>query len=215
MEDKISLFDRYIDGELSAGEVQDFESRLKSDPKFLDDFRLYLFILKGLCDEEQQDDIEFGYAMKKISADELDRIIGRNRRTHSRKGVLSVFRRRFVWIASTAAVFVICILSAFYVRQIEMNKVDDIIVEYNYVPENARDGEPLRANDLKSIEKEYRSAPADDPQAVQIAGIRLTMAYLKVHDRKKAKKVLKELSARFADDEIFAAQCQRIISQLE
>lgn len=57
--------------------------------------------------------------------------------------------------------------------------------------------------------------PADDVQAQQDAGMRLAMAYLKVHDRAKACEMLNELSVRFADDADFAAQCRKIISQIE
>ena len=45
--------------------------------------------------------------------------------------------------------------------------------------------------------------------------MRLALAYLKLHDRKKAKEILGELSVRFAEDEEFAAQCQNILNQLK
>ena len=45
--------------------------------------------------------------------------------------------------------------------------------------------------------------------------MRLAMAYLKIHDRKKAKEILTELASRFADDVEFAAQCNKILDQLK
>ena len=58
-------------------------------------------------------------------------------------------------------------------------------------------------------------APTDDIQAQEDAGMRLAMAYLKIHDRKKAKEMLTAMSIRFADDEEFVAQCHKILNQLK
>ena len=77
MENNIEVFDRYIDGKLSAEEKLSFEQRLSSDNNFALDFRIYLFTLKGIYQEVDQDNIEFGVAMKTISKEELLRIIGR------------------------------------------------------------------------------------------------------------------------------------------
>ena len=64
-----------------------------------------------------------------------------------------------------------------------------------------RGWESITSDDIPTLEQAYKSAPADDIQAQEEAGMRLAMAYLKVHDRKKAKELLTELSSRFADDE--------------
>lgn len=211
MENNIELFDRYIDGKLNAEEKQTFEDRLNSDKSFATDFRVYLFTLKGICQEAEQDNMEFGHAMKQISKKDLLRIIGRSSRPKMR---LNYLRERMAWVASIAAVLVIGIFTVMNVRKSDMNRLDDTIVAYNYIPDSGRGPESITAKDIPTLEKAYLNAPSDDIQLQHEAGMRLAMAYLKIHDRKKAKEILTELSSRFADDEEFAAQCNRILNQL-
>lgn len=213
MEDNQELFDRYIDDTLSAEDKLSFENRLASDKEFLSEFRLYLLILKGICQEAEQDNADFGHAMKNISEAELRRIIGR--RSQPRILRNNTLRERLAWVASIAAILVIGFFAVFNVRQSGMDRLDYTIVAYNYMPDHNRGWEDITSEDIPSLEKAYLTAPADDAQAVQLAGMRLSMAYLKIHDRKKAKELLTELSARFADDEEFVAQCQKILSLLE
>lgn len=219
MENNIELFDRYIDGSLGVDEKQDFDERIASDKAFRIDFRLYLFTLRGVCQEAEQENIEFGHAMKNISEAELMRIIGRNRQPRMLR--LSYLRERLAWVASIAAVLIVGIFTVLNVRQTGMDRLDNTIVAYNYIPESnrgesvIRGWEDITSNDIPTLEQAYKSAPADDIQAQEDAGMRLAMAYLKVHDRKKAKDILTELSARFADDEEFSAQCNRILNQLK
>lgn len=96
-----------------------------------------------------------------------------------------------------------------------MNRIDNLIVAYNYIPESNRGWETVTANDIPSLIRVYQTASDDDVQAQQDAGMRLAMAYLKIHDRKNAKEILTQLSLRFADDEEFAAQCHNILEQLK
>lgn len=77
----IILFDKYIFGELSADEEKDFISRLKNDSELAVEFQTYLSVVKGVCLEAQQDDIEFGTAMKNISKEDLREIMGPRLRT--------------------------------------------------------------------------------------------------------------------------------------
>lgn len=77
----IILFDQYIFGELSADEEKDFISRLKNDSELAVEFQTYLSVVKGVCLEAQQDDFEFGAAMKNISKEELREIMGPRLRT--------------------------------------------------------------------------------------------------------------------------------------
>lgn len=213
MENNIELFDRYIDGDLSADEKQAFDERIASDKAFRMDFRLYLFTLRGVCQEAEQENIEFGHAMKNISEAELMRIIGRNRQPRMLR--LSYSRERLAWVASIAAVLIVGIFTVLNVRQTGMDRLDNTIVAYNYIPDANRGWESITSDDIPTLEQAYKSAPANDIQAQEDAGMRLAMAYLKVHDRKKAKDILTELSARFADDEEFSAQCNRILNQLK
>lgn len=110
-----------------------------------------------------------------------------------------------------------------------MDRVDDMIVEANYIPDISRgtdrDGPRIQyaeapdwipsGEDIKYFEREYYAVTASDIQAGEDAGMRLAMVYLKVHDRDKAKAILTELSKRFADDTEFAAQCRKILEQLD
>ncbi len=124
-------------------------------------------------------------------------------------------RERLAWVASIAAVLIVGIFTVLNVRQTGMDRLDNTIVAYNYIPDSNRGWESITSDDIPTLEQAYKTAPADDIQAQEEAGMRLAMAYLKVHDRKKAKDILTELSARFADDEEFSAQCNRILNQLK
>lgn len=212
MENNIEVFDRYIDGKLSAEEKLSFEQRLSADNNFALDFRIYLFTLKGIYEEVDQDNVEFGVAMKTITKEELLRIIGRCSRPRVLR--LNYLRERMAWVASIAAILVIGIFSVLNVRQSGMDMLDNTIVAYNYIPDSNRGWETITSNDIPTLERAYQMAPSDDIQAQEDAGMRLALAYLKLHDRKKAKEILAELSVRFADDEEFVAQCHKILNQL-
>ena len=213
MENNIELFDRYIDGGLSVDEKQAFDERIASDKAFRMDFRLYLFTLRGVCQEAEQENIEFGHAMKNISKEELLNIIGQSPKPRIMR--LNYLRERMAWVATIAAIFIIGIFSVFNVRQAGLNRLDNTIVAYNYIPDSNRGWESITSDDIPTLEKAYQMAPMEDMQAQEDAGMRLAMAYLKIHDRKKARTLLKELSIRFADDEEFVAQCQKILNQLK
>lgn len=213
MRNNIELFDRYINDTLSPEEKQNFNQKLNSDKNFLTDFRIYLFALKGVCQEAEQDNLEFGHAMKNLSREELNRIIGRTSRPRVLR--LGYLRERMAWVASIAAVLVIGIFTVFNIWQSGMDRLDNTIVAYNYIPDSNRGWETITSDDIPSLEDAYRNAPAEDIQAQQDAGMRLAMAYLKMHDRKKSKDMLTKLSIRFADDEEFKAQCEKIMGQLK
>ena len=110
----------------------------------------------------------------------------------------------------------------FQVQRHGQYQLYDTIVAYNYVPDYDRsDGDinnysAKEVNDiLPQLENDYANAPSDDIQKCQDTGMRLAMAYLKLHDKDKAVNTLEELAARFHDDEEFSARCNKIISQLE
>lgn len=213
MESNIELFERYIDNKLTPTEKQTFDARLSADKSFATDFRIYLFTVRGICQEAEQENIEFGQAMKRMSKEDLLRIIGRNQKR--RTPDYNFLKGRIAWAASIAAILVIGIFSVLNVHQADMNRLDNIIVAYNYIPDTNRGWETVTSSDIPSLEEAYKSAPDDDVQSQQDAGMRLAMAYLKLHDRKRAKEMLTELSLRFADDEEFAAQCKKILEQLK
>lgn len=253
MENKIELFDRYIDRKLDADEKRAFEIRLKTDREFATYFRFYLLTVREIMMEAKREDEAFGEAMMNLPEGEFMRVIQNTRRQHPEPepglrisacrisgihcessninsvGRRSRLRERWAWISSVAAILVIGIFSIFFVRQSGMDRVDDMIVEANYIPDISRgtdrDGPRIQyaeapdwipsGEDIKYFEREYYAVTASDIQAGEDAGMRLAMVYLKVHDRDKAKAILTELSKRFADDTEFAAQCRKILEQLD
>ena len=70
------LFDKYINGELSPAEKANFESKLKADKEFANEFKTFLLVVQSIQKEEQQDCADFGAAMKKLSKEQLQEIVG-------------------------------------------------------------------------------------------------------------------------------------------
>ena len=217
MENNIELFDGYIDETLSPEEKRAFEQRLKDDKEFAQEFRVYLFVLDGIYKEAEQENLDFGIAMKRIGKEDLKRILQRGKKKR-------FSFRNLLWAGSVAAMFIIGIFTVFTVRKAGMNRVDDLIVAYNDLPALNRGGEPdilgekhfeSRADYIVSLEKAYKAVPADEVQEGEEAGMRLAMAYLKNHDRKKAKTLLEELCEKYSDDDMFVGQCRRILDQLK
>ena len=217
MENNIELFDGYIDETLSPEEKRAFEQRLKENKEFAQEFRVYLFVLDGIYKEAEQENLDFGIAMKRIGKEDLKRILQRGKKKR-------FSFRNLLWAGSVAAMFIIGIFTVFTVQKAGMNRVDDLIVAYNDLPALNRGGEPdilgekqfeSRADDIVSLEKAYKAVPADEVQDGEEAGMRLAMAYLKKHDRKKAKALLEELCERYSDDPMFVGQCRRILNQLK
>ena len=217
MENNIELFDGYIDETLSPQDKEAFEQRLKDDKEFAQEFRVYLFVLDGIYKEAEQENLDFGIAMKRIGKEDLKRILQRRKKKR-------FSFRNLLWVGSVAAMFIIGIFTVFTVQKAGMNRVDDLIVAYNDLPALNRGGEPdilgekhfeSRADDIVSLEKAYKAVPADEVQDGEEAGMRLAMAYLKKHDRKKAKALLEELCERYSDDPMFVGQCRRILNQLK
>lgn len=213
MEKNIDLFDRYIDYQLSEQEAADFELRLKTDPQLAEDFRIYLLALEGICKEAHQNDLDFGIAMKNLSEEEIRKIIGRSSRRP--------FTRRVIKnLAAAAVILIIFAGSLGLVERHSRHAIDNLIVSYNDLPTEATGesivrGEPnVTSADIPSLEYAYLHADTADLQACEDAGMRLAMAYLRNHDRKKARKLLEEMAERFADDREFSAHCRQLLEQI-
>lgn len=95
--DKLDLFDKYIQGELSEIECSDFRSRLHNDDAFASEFNVYLLTISGICKEEAQDNLDFGNAMKQLSKEQLYEIIGRKPHIISREEIASRLRGRITY----------------------------------------------------------------------------------------------------------------------
>ena len=128
------------------------------------------------------------------------------------------------WAASVVVLVAIGATLSLSIMSDGRANVDDTIVAYNYIYTPSRDGseqvdlKTLSDSELRNIlpelVKDYRDADSDDMQGGEEAGMRLAMAYLMLHDRSKARDVLKKMSVRYADDREFAAQCQDILARI-
>lgn len=94
--ERIDLFDRYIKGELSEDENNKFKERLESDEDFASDFRIYSLSVIGICKEAEQDNADFGSAMKHLTKEQLFDIIGRKEKPVSREDIINRLQPRIV-----------------------------------------------------------------------------------------------------------------------
>lgn len=178
----------------------------------------------------EEENLELGIALKHISEDKLKELTRGSKR---KKRILIPW----VWqAASIAAVVAFAIVSVLKVQQHSREMIlqiqedsnfaiDNTVVAYNYVPAFSKDGEELadistmNNNEIKdylpSLQKAYEDAPADDIQECQDSGMRLAMAYLKLHEREKTISFLEELKNRFDFDEDYVAKCNKIINLLK
>lgn len=90
--ERIDLFDRYFNGELSAEENMKFKERLESDDDFASEFKIYSMTVVGICKEAEQDNADFGLAMKHLSKEQLFEIIGRKEKPINREEIIERLR---------------------------------------------------------------------------------------------------------------------------
>lgn len=210
--ERIDLFDRYISGKLSASETDDFKARLEAEPDFASDFKVYLLTVRGICQEADQDNAEFGHAMKSLSRKQLQTIIGK---TEQRRVIRpSFFRERMMWISSLAAMLVIAIGIGWNLYSSSQAHLCDVVYGYNYQPleGNRGDGSKyVNLNDMTSeeikselprLEINFNSTEVDT-QDWHIEGMTLAMAYLKLHQKGDAIRVLSQLAANSENPEVY------------
>ena len=107
--ERIELYDRYINHQLSKDECKEFDARLESDKDFASDFKVYLFTVNGICREVHQDNIDFGVALKNLSKEQLCNIVGAKAESPVKPKILHF--KPWMWqVASVAAIFVIIVL---------------------------------------------------------------------------------------------------------
>ncbi|MDE6791557.1 MAG: hypothetical protein K2J48_00520 [Muribaculaceae bacterium] len=223
--DNIELFNLYLEDRLSENDKKEFEDRLAADKDFRTDFRVFLLTVDGIIKESRQDNIEFGTALGNIDESALLSIIGKEENKSSgKKPVVASLYRNLAWFSSIAAIIVIGIFSVIGVMQSGNDKIDNILAYYNDFAAVGRGGaesvslsslsEKEIANIIPSLEKEYYASGSQDEQQQKIAGLTLAMAYLRTHQRAKAKNILNELEHRYADDEIFSEKCREILDFL-
>lgn len=201
--DYIELFDRYMADELSSDERMEFDRRLNADAAFREDFGLYASTVRVVRQEGRQDAFDFGHAMKALTREEFLSAIGPAPARH----VMHKRRRQWVWkaVSATAVIAVIAVVGVG--SRISDNRVDNAIIAAadmtaytrgaNEEPVDIRalDNDELKAR-LPELEADYASASEPDIKADN--GERLAMAYIKLHDRKKARLTLEQLISDYS-----------------
>ena len=202
--DYIELFDRYMADELSSDERMEFDRRLQADAAFREDFGLYASVVRGVRQEGRQDAFDFGHAMKALTREEFLSAIGPAPTRHAMHR-----RRQWIWkaVSATAVIAVIAVVGVG--SRISDNRVDNAIIAAadmtaytrgaNEEPVDIRalDNDELKAR-LPELEADYASASEPDIKADN--GERLAMAYIKLHDRKKARLTLEQLISDYTSD---------------
>ena len=122
---EIDFFDSFLKGTMTDSEVKDFHHRLDNDKEFAGDFKIYLATVNGFCKEEEQDNLEFASAMRRLSSQQLKEIIGANQR---KKSVLHISRQKVLWITSMAAMIVVVFSISFNIQKQADIKTDNLIV---------------------------------------------------------------------------------------
>lgn len=218
--ERIELFDKYIAGTLSVTEVAEFKERLNSDENFATDFKVYLISVRGICQEAEQEDIEFGHAMKSLTKTQLQSIIGNSEKPRIVRP--NFFRERMMWISSMAAMLVVAIGIGWNLYTSSQNQLCNAVYNLTYQPIEGDRGDGTEYIDLNKLTAEQTETRLPDMKAAfesdeidsqdwHIDGMNLAMAYLKLHRKSEAIKVLETLAANASEPDEY----NRIIEQLK
>lgn len=217
------LFDKYIKGLLSETEKSDFESRLNTDKTLSSEFKTYLFVVKVIQKEEQQDCADFGAAMKKLTKEQLQEIVGVKAKPRQKK-VLKFSPWLWSSMSAAAVVAIVVMISFNMIKQshMDLNNAQymayNIIAEHNFDDGGFRGGANLAIEDFSAISEEElkEKLPLYETTYQQgqdeLIGLNLAMIYLKLRDEDKALEILKELNAKYPESEF---GFQDIINQIE
>lgn len=221
---QIDLFDKYLKQELSSEECTNFELNLKRDEELAQEFYMYLAVVKGICQEAEQDNRDFGEALKHISREELLKVIGRaEKKNQSQSADIKSrsinYRRWLIWqsigVAALVGIVVIYAVVAYNetktiqnnalaMNQEAMYKVDNAIYAFSeYSHGTARSGgidiSKLSDEELKNYLPELEKAYNEQTDVLDMAdsGSELVMVYLRLHERDKAISLLEQLIEKF------------------
>ena len=219
--ERIESFDKYISGEMPDTEVAEFKRKLSEDKDFSSDFQIYKMVVKGIIIEEKEKEAELDNAFKKLSKDDLRKIVGPKKHIAKTSNSKAKVVYMASWVASVAAVVVIAFSLTFNIQRSARNNVDDIMFDCYYSPVS-RGGEDIvdlsKASEAKikkqlpKMEKVYNKAT--DEQDISSYGINLAMVYLKIHDRDKARKVLLDVKKKCTDNDVKNI-CDKLLKQIE
>ncbi len=236
--ERIDLYDRYINNQLSEKERAEFDARLESDVDFASDFKVFLLSVDGICREVHQDNLDFGLAMKSLSKAQLKEIIGKRSEEHQAAAAITASPRKVrpkafrfsPWMWQAASIAAVIIIAFTVLLNIEKNarySVDNAIyacAEIN--SDRVRAGgevlnittmtdEELKGN-IPVLISNYNYAETTDEIADN--GFALAMAYLRLHDRDNAKTTLQQLIQKFERNPDYAgyvSKWQSILNVLE
>lgn len=231
--EKIDLFDKYIKSELSDNERIEFDDKLSSDNEFATEFSVYCAIVRGVCQEAELDNLDFGIAMKNITKEQLREIIGPRHvvetpNADNKPKAKIINMRAWMWQAiSVAAVVVIAFTAVFRIQQQAEYAVDNAIYTFNAeAVVSSRSGatqiDISKLNDdqlreqLPQLMKMYTTAT--DEQEIADNGYSLAMAYIRLHEREEAKKILIQLIERFDGNEDFqgyVTKCKSVLDMIK
>lgn len=214
----IELFDRYLENTLANEERAEFKNRLCHDKEFAAEFNVYSAVVWGICQEAEQDNVDFGIAMKHLTKNQLKEIVGPHVVTLRPQNSKS---KSWLWqLTSIAAVLIIAITLVVQIDKRGRYNVDNAIVACQnndillwrggFEPINI---EALSLNELQTripqLEKMYNDAVGD--QEIADNGFILAMAHLRLHNRDQVRVILSQLIARFENNEDY----QGLVSQYE
>ena len=232
--DNIDLFDKYIKDGLSEKERHEFDTRLKDDKSFADDFKVYSATVIGICKEAEQDNKDFEVAMKHISKEQLREIIGKKNDKKVEipiaaskvvKTIKPNFFRTWMWQAACWAAIIGG--AAIWIVRANTNAryaVDKAIYASAYVYEGSSRGGVI-IPDLNSLsDKELKDKlplfveqfnESEDSYDIYQVGYPLAMAYMRLHERDKAKEILNEMINNLSADEEYTEEVSKLKSILD
>lgn len=232
--DNIDLFDKYIKGELSEKERHEFDTRLKDDKSFAADFKVYSATVAGICKEAEQDNKDFEVAMKHISKEQLREIIGKKNDNKAEipiaaskvvKTIKPNFFRTWMWQAACWAIIIGG--AAIWIVRANTNarySVDNAIYASAYVYEGQSRG-GINIPDLNSLsDKELKDKlptfmaqfnECEDSDDIYEVGYPLVMAYMRLHERDKAKEILNKMINKLSIDENYTEEVSKLKSILD
>ncbi len=191
------------------------------------DKNLDKIIIEGLIKEAEQDSADFAVAMRKISDKDFEAIVRESGlRTHKKKKMN--FRRFRPWLISAisaAAVILIVLIPSFNSMNarlcdsaLYMSEVYITPAKGGFDVSTATD-EQIR-KELPALEERYEASIVMDGESTTYtadfkdAGWTLAVAYLKLHKKGDAVRVLKTLESQ-TNGTLFGDHCAKLLRQLE
>ncbi|MGM9815660.1 MAG: hypothetical protein ACI304_01205 [Lepagella sp.] len=178
-------------------------------------------IIDGIIKEAEQDDLEFGVALKSISDEDFNAIIERDRRPKGKSAAGPLWRRYRPWCVSAVAAVLIILLPGINSMNAKLCEAALYAsAEYTTTSRAGFDVMNVSLDELKEklpeLESRYYDCIKDDRIVGDIKepGWDLTVAYLRLHKKGKAIKVLKTLSSTYPNTP-FGDHCQALLNQLQ